>query len=147
MGPINFFPLTETLAISGQISPAALQAIAAAGFKSVVCNRPDTEAPDHFTSHELSVIARRVGVTMAYMPIVSERLTAQDGCEFKALLDQLPTPVLAYCQSGMRPVTLWALSQAHRQPWPDLVRRAAQAGFNLNDLTPPQERLTPNLAS
>jgi len=136
MSPINFFPLTETLAVSGQISPAALQAIAAAGFKSVVCNRPDTEAPDHFTSQELSEIAMRVGVKMAYMPVVSDRLTVQDGHEFKELLEQLPTPVLAYCQSGLRSVTLWALSQAHRQAWPDLVQRAAKAGFSLNDLPP-----------
>ena len=137
MAPIHFFPLTETLAVAGQISPAALQAIAAAGFKSVVCNRPDTESPEHFTSSDLSAIARRVGVTMAYMPVVSERLTSQDGREFRELLDQLPTPVLAYCRSGKRSVTLWALSQSDRQDWPDLVQHAAQAGFNLSDMSPP----------
>lgn len=138
MAPINFVPLTETLAVAGQISPAALQAIAAAGFKSVVCNRPDSESPEHFSSRDLCAIANRVGVTMAYMPVVSERLTPQDGRDFKALLEQLPTPVLAYCRSGMRSATLWALSQSERQAWPDLVQRAAQAGFNLSELAPPR---------
>ncbi len=137
MAPMNFTTLSETVSVAGQISPADLQELARAGFKSVICNRPDGESPGQFSSQDLATAASQVGLTMAYLPVVSGRVTAQDGREFGDLLNQLPTPVLAYCRSGMRSATLWALSQAERQAWPELVQRAAQAGFNLSGVAPP----------
>jgi uncharacterized protein (TIGR01244 family) len=137
MAPINAMPLSESVSVAGQISPADLQAIAEAGFKSIVCNRPDGESPGQFSSQDIATAARLAGLTMAYLPVVSGRVSPQDGREFGDLLNQLPGPVLAYCRSGMRSATLWALSQAGSRPWPELVRCAAQAGFNLSGVAPP----------
>lgn len=136
---LNFVPLSETVSVAGQISPADMQAIARAGFKSIVCNRPDGESPGCSSSQDLATAASRVGLTMAYLPVVSGRVTANDGREFGALLNQLPTPVLAYCRSGLRSATLWALSQANSQAWPELVHHVARAGFNLSGVTPPTQ--------
>ena len=137
MAPINAMPLSESVSVSGQISPADLRAIAEAGFKSIVCNRPDGESPGQFSSQDIATAARQAGLTMAYLPVVTGRVSPQDGREFGELLNQLPGPVLAYCRSGMRSATLWALSQAGSRPWPELVRCAAQAGFNLSGVAPP----------
>jgi len=137
MAPVNFVPLSETVSVAGQIAASDLPEIARAGFKSVVCNRPDDESPGQASSADLALAARQAGLTMAYLPVVPGRATEEEGRAFGALLDQLPAPVLAYCRSGMRSTTLWALSQAGSQAWPDLVRRAAQAGFNLSAVTPP----------
>jgi sulfide:quinone oxidoreductase len=35
--------LTPAFAVAPQISPEDVQAIAAAGYKSIICNRPDDE--------------------------------------------------------------------------------------------------------
>jgi len=137
MAPINVVPLSESVSVAGQISPADLQAIAEAGFKSIVCNRPDGESPGQFSSQDIATAARQAGLTMAYLPVVTGRVSPQDGREFGDLLNQLPGPVLAYCRSGLRSATLWALSQAGSRPWPELVRCAAQAGFNLSGVVPP----------
>jgi sulfide:quinone oxidoreductase len=137
MTPINAVPLSDTLSVAGQISPANLQAIAAAGFKSIVCNRPDGESPGQFSAQDIATAARQAGLTMACLPVESGRVSLQDAREFGELLNQLPGPVLAYCRSGMRSATLWALSQAGSRPWPELVQRAAQAGFNLSSVAPP----------
>jgi len=137
MAPINVVPLSESVSVAGQISPADLQAIAEAGFKSIVCNRPDGESPGQFSSQDIATAARQAGLTMAYLPVVTGRVSPQDGREFGDLLNQLPGPVLAYCRSGLRSATLWALSQAGSRPWPELVRCAAQAGFNLSGVAPP----------
>ena len=48
MSPVNLIPLSDTLSVAGQISPADLPAIARAGFKSLICNRPDGESPGQF---------------------------------------------------------------------------------------------------
>jgi sulfide:quinone oxidoreductase len=137
MAPFNAVPLSESVSVAGQISPADLQAIAEAGFKSIVCNRPDGESPGQFSSQDIATAARQAGLTMAYLPVVTGRVSPQDGREFGELLNQLPGPVLAYCRSGLRSATLWALSQAGSRPWPELVRCTAQAGFNLSGVAPP----------
>ena len=137
MTPFKAVPLSETLSVTGQISPDDLQAIAAAGFKSLVCNRPDGESPGQFSSQDIATAAHAVGLKLAYLPFVSGSVRAQDGRDFGDLLTQLPGPVLAYCRSGTRSASLWALSQVGSTPWPDLVHRAAQAGFNLTSLVPP----------
>ena len=137
MTPFKAVPLSETLSVTGQISPDDLQAIAAAGFKSLVCNRPDAESPGQFSSQDIATAANAAGLKLAYLPVVSGSVRAQDGRDFGDLLTQLPGPVLAYCRSGTRSALLWALSQVGSTPWPDLVHRAAQAGFNLTSLVPP----------
>ncbi len=137
MAALNVTPLSQTLSVAGQVSPHDLPAIAAAGFRSVICNRPDGESPDQFTHLDLASAASQAGLALAYQPVVSGRVTSQDGQAFADLLDRLPTPTLAYCRSGMRSATLWALSQAGSQPWPELVQRAARAGFNLSGVAPP----------
>ncbi|MGI9500254.1 MAG: beta-lactamase hydrolase domain-containing protein, partial [Geminicoccaceae bacterium] len=38
--------VTENLSVSPQITTSDIEAIAAAGFRSIICNRPDGEAPD-----------------------------------------------------------------------------------------------------
>lgn len=139
MASVNFIPLSETVSVAGQITPADLPEIARAGFKSVVCNRPDGESPGQSSSADLALAARQADVVMAYLPVIAGRVTEEEGRAFGALLEQLPAPVLAYCRSGMRSATLWALSQAGSQAWPDLVRHAAQAGFNLSAVTPPRQ--------
>lgn len=138
MAPLNVIPLSGTLSVAGQISPADLPTIARSGFKSVICNRPDGESPGQFSHLELAAAASEAGLTLAYQPVVSGRVTPQDGQAFADLLNRLPTPTLAYCRSGMRSATLWALSQAGSRPWPELVQRAAEAGFNLSGLAPPR---------
>ncbi|ASD79997.1 hypothetical protein I6H08_03280 [Burkholderia gladioli] len=46
-----------------------------------------------------------------YFPVESDSLNATDIASFRALLVQLPTPVLAYCRSGTRSAKLWAASR------------------------------------
>ena len=137
MAPLNVVPLSETLSVAGQISPADLLEIARAGFKSVICNRPDGESPGQFSYSDLVAAGSQAGLTMAYLPVVSGRVTEEEGRAFSDLLNQIPTPVLAYCRSGLRSATLWALSQAGSQAWPDLVQRATQAGYNLSGVASP----------
>lgn len=139
MGPLTIIPLSDELSVAGQISPADLPGIARAGFKSVICNRPDGESPGQSSHLDLAAAASQAGLALAYLPVVSGRVTPADGQAFAALLNQLPTPALAYCRSGMRSATLWALSQAGSRPWPELVQRAAQAGFNLSGVARPTQ--------
>ncbi|MEJ8810470.1 TIGR01244 family sulfur transferase [Variovorax ureilyticus] len=123
--------LTGELSVSPQIVGADMQAIAEAGFRSVICNRPDGEGSDQPVFSEIELAAREQGLQVRYLPAESGKVTDQQGAAFGALMAELPKPVLAFCRTGMRSTTMWALSQAGRIPLPEIIERASRAGFDL----------------
>jgi len=124
--------VSETFWVSPQILADDFPALAAAGFVRIINNRPDGEDPGQMTSRQAETEAARAGMDYVYAPFVgrptSEALEAVRGAEGKTL---------AYCRSGTRSVTAWALSQASRGALaPDIVRAAAEAGYDLGPLSP-----------
>jgi cysteine desulfurase len=92
---------------SRQIAPADLKAIREAGFRSLICNRPDGESPDQPAFEEIAAAARELGMQAAYLPIAPGGVSEAQVDAFGALIDTLPKPVLAYCRSGSRATMLW----------------------------------------
>lgn len=96
-------PLTDAFAVAPQLGPEDMSAVAAAGYKSVIINRPDGEGgAEQPASADVIAAAREAGLAIEYQPVVSGAMTAEDVTRFKELLGQLPAPVLAYCRSGTR---------------------------------------------
>ncbi|MBU7439712.1 bifunctional protein tyrosine phosphatase family protein/NAD(P)/FAD-dependent oxidoreductase [Paraburkholderia fungorum] len=126
--------LTAELAVSHQIAASDLHAIKAAGFRAVVCNRPDGEGSDQPNFSEIEAAAREQGIETYYLPIESGKVGDGEAAQFGELMQALPKPVLAYCRTGMRAATLWALSEAPRRALPDIVAAAKAAGFDLSAL-------------
>ena len=99
--PIN--ALTSDFAVAPQLSAQDMAAVAAAGFKSVIINRPDFEGgPDQPTAAAVAAAAVAAGMQVQYQPVVSGGMTPEDVQRFAALLKTMPAPVLAYCRSGTR---------------------------------------------
>ncbi|MBB3181179.1 bifunctional protein tyrosine phosphatase family protein/NAD(P)/FAD-dependent oxidoreductase [Variovorax sp. Sphag1AA] len=123
--------LTGELSVSPQIAGADMQAIAEAGFRSVICNRPDGEGSDQPVFSEIELAAHEQGLQVRYLPAESGKVTDEQGAAFGALMAELPKPVLAFCRTGMRSTTMWALSQAGQMPLPEIIERSFKAGFDL----------------
>ena len=123
------------LSVSGQLRAEDIRAAAEAGFRSIICNRPDGEAADQPLFAELERLALEQGLQTRYLPAASGMVTDEQGAEFGRLTAELPKPILAYCRTGMRSATMWALSQAGRQPLAQIVERASAAGFDLRGIT------------
>lgn len=123
--------LSTELSVAPQITAADLAAIAAAGYRSVVCNRPDGEAADQPGYAEIERAATAAGLAVRFLPAESGKVSDAQGRDFGALMAELPKPVLAYCRTGMRSTTMWALSQAGTLALPQIIERAAKAGFKL----------------
>ncbi len=103
--------LADILSVSPQIAVEDVAAIAGAGFRSIVCNRPDGEDPGQPRFAEIAAAAAAAGLRAVHQPVASGAVTAVDGAMFAAILADLPKPVLAYCRSGARSTTLWSLCQ------------------------------------
>ncbi|WP_334041572.1 TIGR01244 family sulfur transferase [Burkholderia ambifaria] len=129
-------PLTDLLSVSPQIAATDLPALHAAGIRAIVCNRPDGEGADQPTVAEICAAAAPLGIAVHYLPVDTGKVTDEQAAQFGALVTTLAGPVLAYCRSGTRSATLWALSQAGRRPAGDIVAIAAAAGYDLGALAP-----------
>jgi sulfide:quinone oxidoreductase len=124
--------LTHDLSVGSQIDLADVQAIADQGFKSIICNRPDGEGPDQPSFTEIERAASAAGLSSRYLPVAIGKVSDTEAAQFKAALAALPKPVLAYCRSGTRSATLWALSQAGKRSVEDIVNRARAAGYDMS---------------
>jgi sulfide:quinone oxidoreductase len=107
--------LTDDIAVAGQIGPEDIAAVRQAGFKSLVCNRPDGEAPGQPPFAAVEAAARELGLDARYMPIGHSPLDAGAADGFAAMVAELPKPVLAYCRSGTRSAKLVMLWQARAE--------------------------------
>ncbi len=123
--------LAPGLSVGPQLGVQSLAAVAAMGFRTVICNRPDGEGADQPTHQELAAHAAAAGMQLHYLPVVAGQTDAAAAARFGALLEAADKPVLAFCRSGMRSTTLWALSQAGKQPAEALLEQARAAGYEL----------------
>ncbi|MEK8052585.1 TIGR01244 family sulfur transferase [Ideonella sp. DXS22W] len=102
-------PVTAQFAVAPQLTPEAMAEVAAAGFKSVVCNRPDFErGPDQPTAAAVQAAAEAAGLQFRHLPVAGGYQSPEEIAAFKALLAELPGPVLAFCRSGARSEKLYA---------------------------------------
>ena len=128
---MDFKTLTSGLSVSPQITIADLPAIRDAGYRAIICNRPDGEGADQPTFDEIQAAAEKLGLEARYLPIVSGKVSDADAAGFGAALTELPGPVLAYCRSGTRSATLWSLSQADRLSVADILATTNAAGYDM----------------
>jgi uncharacterized protein (TIGR01244 family) len=132
--------LTSQLAVAAQLVPSDVRAAAAAGYTTLICNRPDGEQPGQPDHEAMAQAAAAAGMRFVFQPVITGRITPEQARAFGETLAQADGPVLAYCRSGTRCATLWAMSQGAERPWAEVVTTAANAGFDLRGLPPPAGR-------
>jgi sulfide:quinone oxidoreductase len=131
--------LSETLSVSAQVEPGEVQSLAGAGFRSIISNRPDGEDPGQPTWAEIAAAAMAAGMQARHIPVTPGTIGDDDVARFSAALDELPGPVLAFCRTGGRAASLWALSKAGTLTPDQIIGTAAEAGCDLSQL---RDRLT-----
>jgi sulfide:quinone oxidoreductase len=124
--------------VSEQISSADVSAIAAQGVMTIICNRPDDESPGQPASNEIAAAAQRMGIKFVDLPIKPGLITDDDIDDFERARHDAPGPILAYCRSGARSISLWALASAGNLDVDGILSAAREAGY---DLVPMWSRL------
>ncbi|MEY3973869.1 MAG: hypothetical protein RIS59_230, partial [Pseudomonadota bacterium] len=127
--------LAEGLSVSDQLRADELAVLAAEGYRTVFCHRPDGEGSDQPNFVEIETAAKALGMQAHYLPVVSGKITDDDVAAFSKALADAPRPVMAYCRSGMRAATLWALDQAPSRGLTAVLAAGKAAGYDLSGLT------------
>jgi sulfide:quinone oxidoreductase len=124
--------INESVSVGAQISPNDVDELAKAGFKSIICNRPDDEIPGQATFADIASEATRHGMEARYVPVISGAMTMADVEQFSKALDEMAGPVFAYCRSGTRSTILWSLDQHSRgKPADQIIETAERAGYDV----------------
>ena len=126
--------VTDGFAVAPQIDESDLQAIADAGFKTIIANRPDGEGGiEQPRMGAIRTKAESLGLTFVAIPF-SGAPTPDILERFNSALAEAPTPILAYCRTGTRSITAWALTHPGQGSGDDIVDAAAGAGYDLSAL-------------
>ena len=88
------------------------------------------------TFEQIGTAAEAAGIEVRYVPVKSGEITEQNLVEFGNAMEELPSPVLAYCLSGKRAAILWALNEAPNMLVSDIISLISKAGYDIATLKP-----------
>jgi uncharacterized protein (TIGR01244 family) len=127
--------VTPDFAVAPQLLPEEVAAAAAQGFKLLINNRPDGEAPDQPTGAQMAAAARAAGMDYSHVPVVGGPSPGQVEEVFD-LVQSAEGPVLAFCRSGARSIVTWSKGQAAHdlKSRDDLIALGAGAGYDLSQV-------------
>ena len=103
--------INEDYAVSGQIDPAEVAGLKAAGFRGVICHRPDDEQPGQPSAATVRAAVEAEGLAFRHIPVVSGQITADDVGAMAKALDEMEGPIFGYCRSGARSTNIYALAR------------------------------------
>jgi len=133
---MNLKKVTPRFFVSEQIHPHDIGLAAAQGIKTIICNRPDHETAGQPEAQSVADAAAALGIDFIHMPVSSGRVTDHNVSDFSKAYKSVKGPILAYCRSGMRCTTLWALTEAELLDVNTIMSTAMDAGYDLKGLRP-----------
>ena len=138
----QLFALAPGVSVAGRLDRADIDALAAAGVRTIINNRPDDEDPGQLPAAEARRIAEAHGIAYHHIPITAATLSRADVDAFGAALRDAPAPVVAHCRSGTRSALLWALTRTREgDDALSLISKAAQHGIDIAGLPAVAARL------
>lgn len=132
--------LTPNVSALSQPTAEEIGELADRGYRSIIGNRPDGEAPDQPEWSELKAAALARGMEAVHIPVVASRINEADIRAFREALERLPRPIAAFCRTGTRSTLLWALANEACLTADERIKIAAKEGY---DLEPFRALLTP----
>ena len=132
--PMDIRAITPTYAVSPQIALEDLAAIKAAGYTTIINNRPDGEIPPHLHHAQMQAAAQALGLTYVQNAVIGGAMTEANVAQQGAAIAASDGPVFAYCASGNRSSVVWALSNAGKMSTDDLIGLPAKFGYQLEGL-------------
>ncbi len=126
--------ISPFISVSPQLSVPDVGVAASMGFKAIINNRPDNESDDQPPSADIERAAIAQGLAYRHIPVVGGKISDADIEAFKSALGEVTGPVLAFCRTGQRSISLWSLSEGDHMSADALVAAASEAGYDISSL-------------
>lgn len=126
--------LSPDFAVSPQIDASDIPALVQAGYRTIICNRPDAEVPPSHHAKAIEAAATAAGLSFHYLPVTHQDLT-QDLVDAQfSLMEQAEGPVFAYCASGTRSSIVWSYGMAKSMDADAIIAATTAAGYDLGGI-------------
>lgn len=123
------------IAVAPQLAPSELSDLAKRGFVGLICNRPDGEEDDQPAVAEMREAAHAAGLAFHHIPVSGGVFPDAAIAAFRAVRRGSEGPVLAFCRTGTRSITLETLANPDDIEPSERLKRAAAAGYDLTNLS------------
>ena len=133
--------LSPYYSVAPQISEADISAIVSAGFKAIICNRPDYENSEDLHIAVIKAAALEAGLEFAENVFDGSTFGSDKIAIQTDLMQKLQNPVLAYCTSGARSAVVWAFANAGFIEVNKILATIREAGYQLDHLHDQLEQL------
>lgn len=107
--PPTISRISDDYSVAPQIAVTEVADIAAAGFATIICNRPDNEDPGQPSAQDISRACVEAGIDFHHIPVTG-MLAGESVTRQRQVIDNSSGPVLAYCRSGQRSFLIWKAS-------------------------------------
>ncbi len=124
----------DGFAVAPQIQPQEMRMLADAGFVAVMCNRPDGEDPGQPDVATMRAAAEEAGLAYYHVPVSGGAFPDAALDEFGRIRRETDGPLLAYCRTGTRCMTMETLSNPQELGVDERLERAQAAGYDLSAL-------------
>ena len=131
---MKFAKINNELTVSDQITIEDLKEIHTQGYKTIFCNRPDQESEGQLNFSSIEKEAQNLGIKTIHQPVVGGQISDNDIAQFGNYFENSQKPIFAYCRTGTRCSTLWALSHAKNLLIDEILSKAQIAGYDLSSL-------------
>ena len=108
---MDLIQITDQYFVFGQIQASDVATIKAMGFGTIICNRPDGEAPGQPTAKEIGATVEAEGMKFFYVPFAPNNPAPTMLEDFCVAMEQAEGKVLAYCRTGNRSSQLYNRTQ------------------------------------
>ncbi len=104
---MDVMKLSQNYAATAQIRPEDVQAIADAGFVTIICNRPDNEEPGQPDAESIRAACGAAGIAFHHVPVTGMYIAPEATLLHRSIIEESDGPVLAYCRSGHRSMVIY----------------------------------------
>lgn len=122
--------------VSAQPSPQDVDLLAEQGYKTIINNRPDSEAQGQPAAAQVQVAAQKHGINYIHIPVTVDTISKSDIECFAQAYQHAALPVVAHCGTGKRAYLLWAAGEVlyKGRASADLIHQASGIGIDAKEL-------------
>ena len=128
--------LTPQQSVGPQIGLEDVAALKAAGFTTLINNRPDEEIAlsGGPSSEAVAAAAAEAGLAYHYVPIPGSGFGPEQVYAMRDVIEAAEGPVFAYCRSGTRSSNVWAICMAGSMPADEIIAAGRAGGYELSGM-------------
>lgn len=103
--------LDDAFTVGPQILADDVVDIIEAGYRIVICNRPDGEEPGQPRAGDIAAACEVAGLEFHHLPFQGANVSPDTVDAFRKIVENAAGPIFAYCRSGQRCAYLWTISR------------------------------------